>query len=336
MKFRLISFIIIYVFTTLFIFGREWNVDILGNDFKYTTIEQPNDYSGKVVSTLIKKETIIKGDRAILYVHGYNDYFFQKEMADTFITHGYNFYAIDLRKYGRSILKDQTKFEARSLDEYFEDIDSALYIIEEDCINNVILIGHSTGGLISAYYLSSKKDHEGIIKTLILNSPFLEFNLNSFQKEYLVPLVSSFSGVFPNISIPQNSNDAYAQSLLRNYHGEWDYNTSWKLPLSPDVTSGWIGAIYKAQRKLQIDANINIPILLMRSDRSIYGEQWTSDFNRGDAVLNVDDISKYGRKLGSNVNEVVVKEGLHDLVLSHKPIRDALYKYILNWLNKTN
>lgn len=320
----------------MFIFGREWNVDILGNDFKYTTIEQPNDYSGKVVSTLIKKETIIKGDRAILYVHGYNDYFFQKEMADTFITHGYNFYAIDLRKYGRSILKDQTKFEARSLDEYFEDIDSALYIIEEDCINNVILIGHSTGGLISAYYLSSKKDHEGIIKTLILNSPFLEFNLNSFQKEYLVPLVSSFSGVFPNISIPQNSNDAYAQSLLRNYHGEWDYNTSWKLPLSPDVTSGWIGAIYKAQRKLQIDANINIPILLMRSDRSIYGEQWTSDFNRGDAVLNVDDISKYGRKLGSNVNEVVVKEGLHDLVLSHKPIRDALYKYILNWLNKTN
>lgn len=320
----------------MFIFGREWNVDILGNDFKYTTIEQPNDYSGKVVSTLIKKETIIKGDRAILYVHGYNDYFFQKEMADTFITHGYNFYAIDLRKYGRSILKDQTKFEARSLDEYFEDIDSALYIIEEDCINNVILIGHSTGGLISAYYLSSKKDHEGIIKTLILNSPFLEFNLNSFQKEYLVPLVSSFSGVFPNISIPQNSNDAYAQSLLRNYHGEWDYNTSWKLPLSPDVTSGWIGAIYKAQRKLQIDANINIPILLMRSDRSIYGEQWTSDFNRGDAILNVDDISKYGRKLGSNVNEVVVKEGLHDLVLSHKPIRDALYKYILNWLNKTN
>lgn len=320
----------------MFIFGRKWNVDILGNDFKYTTIEQPDDYSGKVISTIIKKEPIIKGDRAILYIHGYNDYFFQKEMADTFTAHGYNFYAIDLRKYGRSILKDQTKFEARSLDEYFQDIDSSLYILKEEGISNVILMGHSTGGLISSYYLSSKKDHEGIIKTLILNSPFLEFNLNSFQKEYLVPLVSSFSGVFPNISIPQNSNDAYAQSLLRNYHGEWDYNTSWKLPLSPDVTSGWIGAIYKAQRKLQIDANINIPILLMRSDRSIYGEQWTSDFNRGDAVLNVDDISKYGRKLGSNVNEVVVKEGLHDLVLSHKPIRDALYKYILNWLNKTN
>ena len=335
MKFRLISFLIIYVFTSLFIFGRKWNVDILGDDFKYTTIEQPDDYSGKVISTIIKKEPIIKGDRAILYIHGYNDYFFQKEMADTFTAHGYNFYAIDLRKYGRSILKDQTKFEARSLDEYFQDIDSSLYILKEEGISNVILMGHSTGGLISSYYLSSKKDQEGIIKALILNSPFLEFNLNSFQKEYLVPLVSSFSGVFPNISIPQNSNDAYAQSLLRNYHGEWDYNTSWKLPLSPDVTSGWIGAIYKAQQKLHNNANINIPILLMRSDRSIYGEAWTPDFNRGDAVLNVDDISKYGRKLGSNVKEVVVKEGLHDLFLSHKPVRDALYNYIFNRL-KTN
>lgn len=319
----------------MFIFGRKWNVDILGNDFKYTTIEQPDDYSGKVISTIIKKEPIIKGDRAILYIHGYNDYFFQKEMADTFTAHGYNFYAIDLRKYGRSILKDQTKFEARSLDEYFQDIDSSLYILKEEGISNVILMGHSTGGLISSYYLSSKKDQEGIIKALILNSPFLEFNLNSFQKEYLVPLVSSFSGVFPNISIPQNSNDAYAQSLLRNYHGEWDYNTSWKLPLSPDVTSGWIGAIYKAQQKLHNNANINIPILLMRSDRSIYGEAWTPDFNRGDVVLNVDDISKYGRKLGSNVKEVVVKEGLHDLFLSHKPVRDALYNYIFNRL-KTN
>ena len=139
----------------------------------------------------------------------------------------------------------------RSLDEYFQDIDSSLYILKEEGISNVILMGHSTGGLISSYYLSSKKDQEGIIKALILNSPFLEFNLSAFQKEYLVPLVSSFSGVFPNISIPQNSNDAYAQSLLRNYHGEWDYNTSWKLPLSPDVTSGWIGAIYKAQQKLR-------------------------------------------------------------------------------------
>ena len=301
----------------MFIFGRKWNVDILGNDFKYTTIEQPDDYSGKVISTIIKKEPIIKGDRAILYIHGYNDYFFQKEMADTFTAHGYNFYAIDLRKYGRSILKDQTKFEARSLDEYFQDIDSSLYILKEEGISNVILMGHSTGGLISSYYLSSKKDQEGIIKALILNSPFLEFNLSAFQKEYLVPLVSSFSGVFPNISIPQNSNDAYAQSLLRNYHGEWDYNTSWKLPLSPDVTSGWIGAIYKAQQMLHNNANINIPILLMRSDRSIYGEAWTPDFNRGDAVLNV------------------VKEGLHDLFLSHKPVRDALYNYIFNRL-KTN
>ncbi len=30
-----------------------------------------------------------------------SDYFFQTEMADQFNQHGYDFYALDLRKYGR-------------------------------------------------------------------------------------------------------------------------------------------------------------------------------------------------------------------------------------------
>ena len=46
----------------------------------------------------------------------------------------------------------------------------------------------------------------------------------------------------------------------------------------------------------------------------------------------MNDISYYGRKLGPNVKELVVKEGLHDIILSRKPIREAVYKYMFNWL----
>ncbi len=37
--------------------------------------------------------------KAVLYIHGFIDYFFQTEMAEQFNQHGYDFYALDLRKY---------------------------------------------------------------------------------------------------------------------------------------------------------------------------------------------------------------------------------------------
>ncbi len=197
-------------------------------------------------------------------------------------------------------------------------------------------MGHSTGGLISSYYLAMNNNKNQEIKALILNSPFLDFNLSKMQEKYLLPIVSMFSNLIPNISISQNSNDAYSQSLLKMYHGEWVYNTDWKLPLSPDVTTGWLGAIHKAQKSIQKGADINVPILLIRSNKSVYGSSWNSEFNKGDCVLDVNDISKYGNCLGKNKKELVVKEGLHDIVLSRKPVRDAVYIYIFNWLKVVN
>lgn len=126
----------------------------------------------------------------------------------------------------------------------------------------------------------------------------------------------------------------YAQSLLKTYRGEWDYNVKWKLPLSSAVSFGWLGAIHQAQMKIQKGADIKIPILLMRSDKSVSGNSWSQDFKRGDAVLDVDEISMYGRQLGCEVQELVVKNGLHDLFLSCKPVREALYVYIFDWLDK--
>ncbi len=312
--------------------ARSWDKDFLGENFLSTKIAMPNDYSGKVVTTVVKRIAAISHTKSILYLHGYNDYFFQEEMANEFNKHGYGFYAVDLRKYGRSWLNEQKRFEVRDLKEYFADIDSAINIIREDGYKDIVLMGHSTGGLISAYYMVKGSAHKNSIKAMILNSPFLDMNLSDIQENSLLPLVSAISGMFPNISIEQNSNDAYAQSLLKKYHGEWEYNTDWKLPLSPAVTSGWIGAIYKAQKYLQRGQDITIPILLMRSDKSVGGNSWSPEFNKGDAVLNVNEISIYGKKLGVNVKELVVKNGLHDLMLSSKPVRVSLYDYMFKWL----
>ena len=76
--------------------------DILGDNYLRRTIQMPDDYEGKVVCTLVKKPQLPETKQAILYIHGYNDYFFQKQLGDSVNAHGYNFYAMDLRKYGRS------------------------------------------------------------------------------------------------------------------------------------------------------------------------------------------------------------------------------------------
>ena len=39
----------------------------------------------------------------MLYLHGWNDYFFQTHLADAFAALGFDFYALDLRRYGRSL-----------------------------------------------------------------------------------------------------------------------------------------------------------------------------------------------------------------------------------------
>ena len=96
-------------FTSLLIFlaismYAQYVPDVLGDGYLRRTFQMPDDYEGKVVCTLVKKSQLPDVKQAVLYIHGYNDYFFQKQLGDSVNAHGYNFYAMDLRKYGRSIL----------------------------------------------------------------------------------------------------------------------------------------------------------------------------------------------------------------------------------------
>ena len=62
----------------------QWEADIL-DGYERTVIAMPDDYSGKVVATVVKKADMPAGaDVALLYVHGYNDYFFPLVSAKTY------------------------------------------------------------------------------------------------------------------------------------------------------------------------------------------------------------------------------------------------------------
>lgn len=312
--------------------ARIWEPDSLGDGIEYATVAMPDDYSGKVVSTVVRKLSPCASGRAVLYIHGFNDYFFQKEMADRFVDSCYNFYAVDLRKYGRSYQEGQLHCDARNINEYFPDIDSALSIIASSGVKQVVLMGHSTGGLVVASYMNDHPSPD--IKAVILNSPFLEWNMSAFIKKVAIPMVCCLGKHFPGMKISQGDGTAYGESLNSQFHGEWSYNIDWKTIHPRKVTAGWIRCISEAQSALKNKSFITVPVLLMHSAKSLNASRWSPECHKADVVLNVKDISRIGRTLGLNVTEVTVPGGMHDLILSSLPVRNAVYDEIFSWLDK--
>ena len=325
--------IIVFVLSCLSL-SAQYRADELGCGLMYKTINMEDDYEGKVICTLIKKESPQKSRKALLYVHGFNDYFFQTEMAVRFNDNGYNFYAVDLRKYGRSLLPHQKRCNTRNIEEYFADLDSVVNVIKSEGNDTVVLMGHSTGGLTTALYCHSKGSNCPI-DALILNSPFFKFNMGNLLNNYIIPIVAMIAPKLPTVDIPQGRSTSYAESLLKDHKGEWVFDTDKKLMLSPDVTTDWIAAVYNAQKKVWRGLDIKIPILAMCSDNSVEGNKWSEEFMHGDAVLNVSDISQYFKSLGSNVRCVKVVGGMHDLLLSQPDVRDRAYRDIFSWLIST-
>ncbi len=307
----------------------KWKADHFGSGFEMRYVTQPDDYSGQVRCTVIRKQTPQKSEKAILYVHGFSDYFIQKEMAENFIENGYSFYAVDLRKYGRSLMPGQKMFQVRDMHEYFADINAAISIMENDGIGKIILMGHSTGGLTTSLYMSEKPSP--LIDALILNSPFLDWNLPPLMKKVVMPVVSVLGRYMPDVRVHQKPDKGYAETLSIDYGGEWDYRKDWKPDILPDPDMGWVRAIHTAQRDLS-RGKINVPVLLMHSAESVKKGDPKEKYYKADAILDVNAISKYGNRLGKDVTEVSFIGGLHDLALSKKDIRKKMYQVMLDWL----
>ena len=306
--------------------------DVLGDGFNKLTLSLADDYEGEVIATLIRRNSKTKTGKAILYIHGFNDYFFQEEMAKKFNNQGYNFYALDLRKYGRSYLSHQKLNNVRSLIEYDEEIDLALQIIKSENNNQVILKGHSTGGLIVTNYAGNHLNNN-LFHGIICNSPFYEFNLNIIERKIGIPILSMLSTYFSNKLISSGFSKLYGYSLHEKKHGEWNYSLTWKPHEIPKVNLGFISAIHNAQKKIQNNLVIDVPLLVLYSNTSIYENHWSEKFKEGDAVLNVNHIRNYASKIEGNVTSFEIENGMHDLILSKKPVRENVYKKMFEWID---
>ena len=311
--------------------ASQYQADILGEGYEQATLNFPDDYEGKVTATLIRKKASQSTNKAVLYIHGFIDYFFQTEMAEQFNQHGFDFYALDLRKYGRSILPHQKYYNIHEIAEYDAEITQALDIIGAEHHENVLLCGHSTGGLTTTLYVAHHPNHP-LIKALWVNSPFYDFNMNPIKRAVGVPSLSRLAQKFPNLQFPSELNKWYAASLHKDLKGEWDFNLDWKKSSYPKVRISFIRAIYEAQKEIHQGVRVDVPVLVMHSHQSKNPRKWSKDAQSSDVILDVKDIQKYAKKIQGDVTIREIPNGLHDLVLSEKTVRDSVYQQLFSWL----
>ncbi|WP_028245862.1 alpha/beta hydrolase [Pseudoclavibacter soli] len=327
----------------------DWQPDVLGPDFQALTLPLGVDAEGDVVATLVRhhpRETAAIIRRLpyprhpreafegwdVLYVHGWNDYFFQAHVAQWFTERGARFYALDLRKYGRSLREGQTPGLITNLDEYDRDIEAALTAMARDTSalagRRLALFGHSTGGLVLSLWADR---HPGRAQALLLNSPWLELQARAVGRQVLAPVLDLQTRVDPSFTLPSIDLGFYARTVSDEFDGEWHYNETWRRNRGFGVPSVWLSAVLAGHRRVAEGLDVQAPILTLLSSTSTLSSTWRESMRHSDCVINVEDVARRALRLGHEVTVTRVDDAVHDVFLSRRSVRDRAFAAIERW-----
>jgi alpha-beta hydrolase superfamily lysophospholipase len=306
--------------------------DILGTPYSSRELDLGTDQEGPITATLVSRRAETPTTAAVLYLHGFVDYFFQTHLADFFVSRGYDFYALDLRKYGRSLRPHQTPNFCLDLREYYEEIDAAVRIIrDEDEHDRLLINGHSTGGLLASLWAHDRR-FDSVVDALILNSPFLDLNATWALRTFVTPMAVQLGRLSPMADLKLGLNEVYGRSIHHQHHGEWDYDLTWK-PLRPfPVRAGWLRAIREGHHRVHRGLDIAAPVLVAASTTSYKSARWAAVARESDSVLDVDQIARWTPALGRHTTLVRIPGGMHDLTLSAQTARDQLFAESARWM----
>jgi len=312
--------------------SRVWVNDSALDGYEATPLPLAPDDDGPLCATLVRRHRTKPTRRAVLYVHGFVDYFFQTHVADAFAQAGWDFYALDLRRYGRSLRGGNRPNYTTSLSHYDEEISLAIDIVRrEEGHDTLVLLGHSTGGLITSWYMQ-RGELRNDVQALVLNSPFFDFAIPSSRKLTL-EIGTLLGAIMPSMADPKGIPSWYGDSLLKEHRGEWTYDLRWKPRLGFPVYFGWVRAIRKVQARLAKGFSIASPVLLLHAGSSIFAAgEWNDAYLTSDIVLNVEHMKSRGPGLGRDVTLQGFPDGIHDLFLSRTAVRDDVIRSMLTWL----
>ena len=309
------------------------DTDVLGAPYTTETIGFPPDDEGPVVATLVRRPADGEGRtsrRAVLHVHGFADYFFQTAYAEWWTVRGYDFYALDLRKYGRSLRPHQTPNYVADLHDYFPELDSAWYrITERDGHDHVVLSAHSTGGLTVPLWVNQRRHR---VAGMVLNSPWFDLHGSSLMRTLGTRAVLRIGSHLPMRVIRRNVTGFYTRSLHHDHEGEWGFDLAWKPIMSFPVYAGWLRAIRLGHAELHAGLDVGCPALVLTSGASALPTEMGEDVHGHDIVLDVEQIRRWTPALVRHVTYVGIEGARHDVVLSRAAVRSRVYDELERWV----
>jgi len=338
-----------------------WGPDVLGPGFRARTLRLlPDPEDDDAVATLVHHAPALDPAAlpgtpttprfAFLYLHGWNDYFFQADFAREISRLGGAFYALDLRRYGRSLREGQMHGWVTSLNDYDEEIGLALAAIHaaEGWDARTVLYGHSTGGLTAALWADR---HPGAVSALVLNSAWLEIQGAVPVRLVGEPVVRTLARrdprmVIPTPTYPPESLYSLADGWRPERDGElpdpswaddpyitgWNVDRRWKIVPAAPIRPGWLLAILAGQARVAAGLDVRCPILSMGSARSHLSVTWTPQARSTDTVVDADATARRAIGLGKLVTVARFDGAVHDLVLSAPPVREQVYSALRRWL----
>ena len=322
---------------------NDWQPDLLGPPFEQVTLPLGHDDEGPVVATLVRSiprrtwRRLPLTDVDVLAVHGWSDYFFQPQLAQFFTARGARFYALDLRKYGRSLRPGQTPGDVAGLDTYDADIEAALEAMgqgpDAGSRRPLVLLGHSTGGLVFALWAAR---HPGRAAALVLNSPWLELQIGAIGRNAVAPFVNARARLDPRGLNPVVDFGFYSRAQrevgalpVPGYREDWRPERGFR------VHAGWLAAVLEGHRRVRAGVDVGCPALVLLSARSTPPLAWSEQMASTDSVLVVDDIARAATRIGSLVTIARIDGALHDVFLSAVGARAEAYAVVDGWVAPT-
>lgn len=331
-----------------------WSQDVLGEGFLTRTLPLEPDDEGPRVATLVTHEpdAVVPGTdpvadpasepphriRAVLYVHGFSDYFNHRELATALHKHGWAFFALDLHKHGRSLLPGQTPGFITSLEDYDEDLEAAITALRErvrersgtDAVVDLVLMAHSTGGLTAVLWAAR---NPGRIAALVLNGPWLDAQGSSLLRGLAQGVLETISRRRPKARILLPELGFYFRSISDTRDGEWHIEPAWRPETGFPFRVGWLAAILAGHAEIAAGVVVDVPVLVLCSARSTMSATWKDSMLESDSILDVTRMVHRAAELGYDVTIRRFEGALHDVFLSRGEVRGRAVEATLRWLD---
>lgn len=309
--------------------------------------------------------------RALVWIPGWNDSFFHTHLLPGLLDRaGMDVFAVDLRRCGRARFDASGKelfpanmaHDTSDFMEYFEELDAVFAFLHDarplprgrgivqeggcgQTYDDIILYGHSTGGLVAALY-AKKGRWRHHISGCIFNSPFWSFNLPWYQKAVVsharrlgALLDGTVIDVDDNTVLdPGGAPSEYSEQLFRQYK----FGPQHKSLTSLTVTAGWTGAVAHVQSMLlHHELELAMPCLVLYTEAD--GVLEMKDIDRfSDYLTPTQEDGKHAPYSSRQLIERVVETSewdpsCHDVLAapSRRRVEEAL-GYIVDWAEQTD